>query len=234
MRNAIIYLRVSSKEQADSRLGLEAQEASCRQLAERLGFNVSDVVTDAGISASIPWMLRKHGRSVFEHMRREPVTVIALCRDRVFRSVSDYLATMDLFAEFDSEILLVDGGRMGGEEPEIWLAEIMQVVFGEFERRIGGKRMKRALAALKARGGTFGPAPLGKRAVKGTATQVEDPAEMQVIQRIVELSGVHRLANGRVNGRAIARQMNVEGFRTRGGRFFTHVQVLRALRRVAA
>ena len=43
MKIAYCYLRVSTEEQADSKNGLEAQEASCRALAEKLG--IRDVRT---------------------------------------------------------------------------------------------------------------------------------------------------------------------------------------------
>lgn len=43
---AVLYLRVSTREQGDSRLGLESQEARCREECERRGWEIVRVVTE--------------------------------------------------------------------------------------------------------------------------------------------------------------------------------------------
>ena len=48
---AIIYLRVSTQDQATEAYGLESQERICRQLTAELGWQVVKVFTDAGFSA---------------------------------------------------------------------------------------------------------------------------------------------------------------------------------------
>ena len=56
MRKAILYTRVSTQAQAESGLGLEAQENGCRNFAAANGFEIVSVYTDKGISGTTePW-----------------------------------------------------------------------------------------------------------------------------------------------------------------------------------
>ena len=50
---AIAYLRVSTEQQADSGLGLEAQQASGSAAANRIGLTLAETFSDAGISGSL-------------------------------------------------------------------------------------------------------------------------------------------------------------------------------------
>lgn len=62
MTDALIYLRVSTDEQAVSGLGLEAQEATCRKLCELRGWSVEGVFMDPGVSGRVD-PLRRPGFS---------------------------------------------------------------------------------------------------------------------------------------------------------------------------
>jgi DNA invertase Pin-like site-specific DNA recombinase len=47
----LAYVRVSSEEQADSRAGLEVQRAAIQHECERRGWEIVEVIEDAGFSA---------------------------------------------------------------------------------------------------------------------------------------------------------------------------------------
>src|SRR5438270_14003621 len=47
----LAYVRVSCEEQADSRAGLEAQRAAIQRECERRGWQIIEVIEDAGFSA---------------------------------------------------------------------------------------------------------------------------------------------------------------------------------------
>ena len=52
---AVVYLRVSTDEQAESGLGLAAQEYACRMLAGNAGLSVEAVHIDDGVSGAVPF-----------------------------------------------------------------------------------------------------------------------------------------------------------------------------------
>ena len=49
-KNAAIYVRIS-QDRSGAGLGVERQEAECRELADRLGWTVADMYCDNDISA---------------------------------------------------------------------------------------------------------------------------------------------------------------------------------------
>jgi site-specific DNA recombinase len=153
MNPVIIYARVSTQEQADSRLGVESQLARCRDFVRMRGYAPPITLIDAGVSASVPLLARPSGSQIL--MARES-TVIALCQDRLFRSVADMLVTMEVLDDLNADVITVDDGPLDLKDDDRWLASMMRAVFGELERRKTSTRTKRALQALRDRGGKIG------------------------------------------------------------------------------
>jgi site-specific DNA recombinase len=86
--NAVIYIRVSTEDQADSGLSLQSQEDVCRALAARKGWPVSSIWRDEGVSGSKPLDKRPGLFGAIGALGRGDLLVIAK-RDRVFRT-DDY------------------------------------------------------------------------------------------------------------------------------------------------
>ena len=63
MRNAIGYIRVSSEEQADSGLGLEAQRQRIRAYCDMKGLSLVTIFEDAGVSGGKALATRPAGHS---------------------------------------------------------------------------------------------------------------------------------------------------------------------------
>jgi DNA invertase Pin-like site-specific DNA recombinase len=87
MKDAIGYVRVSSEEQADSGLGLEAQRQRIVAFCEMKGLRLIEVYEDAGVSGGKPLSSRPSGSRLLNAARRGKVVVVAKL-DRLFRSVS--------------------------------------------------------------------------------------------------------------------------------------------------
>lgn len=198
MKRAAIALRVSTKEQADSRLGLDAQLRLCTELLQReLPDNfLFDVFSDPGVSGSIPLAERKDGRRLTEAIAAGQIdVVVALTQDRLFRGLLDMLATLERWDDLGVRVLLVDGGWLDLDDDDKWMMTVMRGMFAEKERRDARKRTKRALRAAKERGQRVGGVPFGMRAtarvVEGKKVNggvyVPVPDEQSVIQQVREL-----------------------------------------------
>ena len=85
---AIGYLRVSTEEQANSGLGLEAQEKRVRQYAELYELELVDVIVDAGASGKT---LERAGLArALEVLDRGDAGALLVAKlDRLTRSVLD-------------------------------------------------------------------------------------------------------------------------------------------------
>src|SRR6476646_8903480 len=100
MRTANGYVRVSSDEQAESGLGLEAQRQRIRAYCEMKGLHLATIYEDAGVSGGKPLATRPAGfRLMAEARKNKPILVVAKF-DRLFRSVADAAQTI---ADFDKK-----------------------------------------------------------------------------------------------------------------------------------
>src|SRR5664280_1292721 len=91
---AIIYLRVSTEEQGESGLGLEAQEATALDYCARRGFEVVEIVREvkSGKSAKKRPLLT----AAFDRCRRgEAEILVAPTVSRLARSVGDLAAMLE-------------------------------------------------------------------------------------------------------------------------------------------
>lgn len=141
---ATLYLRVSSKEQGRSGLGIEAQEAACRQSAADAGLRVVEVVREiesggnddrTGLQQALASVVRTRG-----------VLVVAKL-DRLSRSLAK---TATILRDHGERVRVADCPQAGQFELGL------RAVLAQEERRLGGERTKAALAAAKARGVRLG------------------------------------------------------------------------------
>ena len=94
---AVAYLRVSTDEQAESGLGLDAQLSAVQAAADRLGVAIAAVHTDAGVSGAKGIESRPGLFSALAAVKRGDVLLVAK-RDRIAR---DMLLTMQVERELE-------------------------------------------------------------------------------------------------------------------------------------
>jgi len=145
---------VSSEEQADSRAGLEAQRAAIQRECEKRGWEIVDVVEDAGYSAKD---LRRPGvRGALEELERGGADALVVAKlDRLSRSMLDFTSVMAK-AQKEGWALValdcaVDTTTPAGEA----MAHVL-ATFAQFERRLIGERTREALAVKKRQGVRLG------------------------------------------------------------------------------
>jgi DNA invertase Pin-like site-specific DNA recombinase len=139
MRTAIGYIRVSSEEQADSGLGLEAQRQRIRAYCDMKGLSLLTILEDAGVSGGKALATRPAGARLLAEMKKsKPILVVAKF-DRLFRSVADAAQTI---ADFDKKgielVAIAEGSQMAS-------------VFAELERAMIRERTKAAMNVKRGR-----------------------------------------------------------------------------------
>jgi DNA invertase Pin-like site-specific DNA recombinase len=229
---AVIYLRVSTEEQATSGLGLEAQRAACIDRARALGLGSVSVLADEGVSGSTPIADRQGLPSALEALGKGDVLIVAK-RDRIAR---DYMMTgwVDLeVARRGARLVSAAGEGTDSDDPMSRVMRVIVDAFAQYERDMIRSRTAAALRAKRARGEkTGGAVPFGYRVACVTVTDgserktlVADRGEQAAIARARELH-----AQG-LGLRRIASALAADGFTGRGGRRLAATTVARLLQR---
>src|SRR5215468_2446227 len=161
MEDAISYIRVSSEEQADSGLGLEAQRQRIAAYCTMKGLHLAEVFEDPGISGGKPLASRPAGGKLLVAANKSKALVIVSKLDRLFRSVAD---AANVIADFDKQgIQLVSiGESFDMSSPYGRAMAQMASVFAELERAMIRERTRSDMNVKRSRGERIsGFAPVG-------------------------------------------------------------------------
>jgi DNA invertase Pin-like site-specific DNA recombinase len=151
MKTAIGYVRVSSEDQADSGLGLEAQRERIKAFCTLKGMELTEVYEEAGVSGGKALETRPAGAKLLAIARKgKPVVVVAKF-DRLFRSVAD---AATIIADFDRKgiELVAIGEGFDMTNPYGRAMAQMATVFAELERAMIRERTRAAMGVKQSRG----------------------------------------------------------------------------------
>lgn len=222
---AIGYIRVSTEQQRESGLGLDAQRATLAEAAVRLSLELATTYADAGLSGSLRIEDRPGLADALQALRRGDTLLVAK-RDRLARD--SFLAVLieRQAAKKGARIVSAAGEGTDSDEPgAIFTRRILDAV-SELERAITAARTRAALRAKRARGERAGGEPYGYRVGEDGKTLHDHGPEQLVLRRILD-----RRAAG-YPLRAIARELNDLGHRTRRGSAWRWEYVRSALQTV--
>jgi len=211
---AIGYIRVSTDEQAASGLGLEAQREQIRAYAKLRGLELAGVITEAGISAGIPFAQRPGGAEVLRAIDAGTTAVVVLKLDRAFRNTVDALETVTAWDKRGVGLHVLD---LGGNAVDTRSASgrfllTVLAALGEMERLQIGERTASALGSKRARGEkTGGGVPFGFVLSADGRALIPCPKEGGTAKKII------RMRKRGKSLRAIAERLNLDGIRTKGG-----------------
>lgn len=193
---AVAYARVSTLEQANEGISLEAQQKRLKAHCVAKGWELVKVVVDAGASAKN--LNRDGAREILDLVRRRACDVVVVVKlDRMFRNAMDALNTTNEFRRFGVDFAsLSEDFDTSTAAGKMFFSLI--ATFAEFERNLIGDRTREALASKRADGYRVGEIPLGFEAdPDGRLLPIEE--EQQVIARILQLRdagfGYLRIAN---------------------------------------
>ena len=207
-RSAVSYIRVSTKRQGRSGLGLKAQQEALRRFADREGFEVAqefiEVETGKGADALDR---RPQLAAALRRARRLRCPVVVAKLDRLSRDVHFISGLMTKRVPF----IVAELGT--GVDP--FMLHIYAAL-AEKERALISERTKAALAAAKARGVKLGKA--GKKQGPILARQNREAADAHTRKIAPKVRAIRR--EGHRTVRALTEQLNARAVPTlRGGRW---------------
>jgi DNA invertase Pin-like site-specific DNA recombinase len=225
MKTKIVsYLRVSTVRQGESGLGLDAQRAAVEAFCKRTSSTIARefVEVESGRHDDRPKLAE-----ALAFARRSKATLLVAKLDRLSRSVRFIATVMDSGVEFAAADM-PDANRM--------LLHILAAI-AEGEAKAISDRTKSALAAAKARGtklGTHNPSVpvLTLQAARKGRMLGASANRQQASKAYADLAPyAMTLRDSGCSLRAIARQLNDDGHRTRTDAPWSQVQVSRLLAR---
>ncbi|BDY33002.1 recombinase family protein [Mycolicibacterium mageritense] len=221
-RRVGIYLRISSDIEGKG-YGVERQEALCRELCERKGWQVAEVFSDNDISAYNQKKQRPRYLALLEAIRsREIDAVVAWHPDRLHRQMRELVPFMDLVDKYNVRIETVQAGEYDLSTAEGRMRAEITGSVAAYESRHKSNRIKAKLEQNAARGKHHGGSrPYGWKSDRVTL----DPVEAEGVREAAQLL----LAGESV--KAIARHMNDRGYTTSTGRPWRDVTVRDMLKR---
>ena len=224
---AIAYLRVSTDQQAESGLGLEAQETAVRSAASRLRLDVVRVFVDGGTSGKLGIEDRPVLLDAVASLRRGDVLLVAK-RDRIGRDVIAVAMIERLVAKRGARVISAAGEGTESDDPAGLLMRRLIDSFAEYERLIISARTRAALGAKRRRKERVsGIVPFGYSLAADGRTLEVHTLEAVTVETIRRLR-----AEGR-SLRAVAAALNEAGILTRARTPWRFEYVRSLLRRVA-
>lgn len=233
---AIIYVRVSTDDQADN-YSIDSQIAACRKYAEENSFSVIAVLQDVMSGAK----LDRPGLTQARELIRQKHTdvLIVYCSDRLTRSLAHSLLLRDEFKAAGAVVHFVTKGQ-SQDTPEGNLFESIESAFAEYERLKIAERMARGRKAALEKGKALcGHAPpFGYRYTDIGVLTVDDE-EADVVRNIYdwylreELGApriIERLAALQIPSPADRRAYNLKPKSKRGNSQWCATTVLHILR----
>jgi len=153
--DALGYIRVSTREQADSGLSLAAQTERIAQFCEFKGLTLINVVEDSNVSGSVALKDRRGGAELLKLTSEKPYTVVAIKLDRLFRDAHDCLGVTKHWQKSNNQLHLLDlGVDTGTAMGRAFLTNA--AAYAELERNLIADRTREALRQIRLQGGVLG------------------------------------------------------------------------------
>ena len=224
MKKALLYCRVSTKEQKDSGLGLDVQEEACIRKAQEMGCEIVTVIKE-DVSGTTPFFERPNGQYIIKLINARRIDGIIVQRsDRFTRDTVNGLMDARMILKSNVELYIGDIGPIPSEDDIIVLIKF----FGgsderkKINQRLADGRRKKAMEGTRENRGNrwvgSGTIPYGYRKIGVMrTTQLEvDQDEAEIVRWIFETyTGLH---GGRMNLQEIADHLNNKGIPSPGTR----------------
>lgn len=204
------YVRVSSKDQAETRLSMEHQDRKIKAMAESGDRRLSEIIVDAAESAKTldrPGAQRLLGLVTAGSIQGIIITKL----DRLTRSVRDLGMLVELLEK--RNVALVSGAEsLDSSTATGRMILNITATIAQWEREIISERTKAALDVKLSRGEHAGNVKYGYRSAGPKGAAIQDEQEQSVI------SWIRCYRNAGDSLQRVADRLNMAGLRTRSGK----------------
>ena len=186
MQESVLYARVSTLEQSQHGVSIDAQVERLLSYSAAMGLNVIAVIKEEGVSAGKPLATRPGGLRMLNLLQGQASHVVAMKLDRLFRNTEDALKQT---SQWDAKGITLHLCDMGGTNinTQSGTGKIMLTLlasFAEFERTLIAERTSAALAHKKKNRQMYNHPPFGFR--HENKTLVPDESEQKVLKHIFQ------------------------------------------------
>lgn len=220
---AAIYARISDDRQGAG-LGVARQEADCRALAGRNGWDVAEVFVDNDVSAYQRQRKRQAWTRMLDGLRAEEFdAVVAWHPDRMYRQMRDLLALIDLCDRGRVKVATVTAGDVDLSTATGRAVAKTVAAWNEHESEHKAERQRSKALELAQAGkvGNGGLRPFGYEADRVTIREDEAAIMRQLYADILAGRGLTTLAA----------ELHAAGVKTTSGNAWTHQGLRYALLR---
>lgn len=182
MKQAIGYIRVSTEQQADEGISLEAQKNKIAAWCELNDYELAGVYEDAGISGKN--MTKRAGLNEALNQMGSDMALVVHSLSRLARSTKDCIEIAEeLKAKKCDLVSLTEKIDTSSAMGEFFFTLI--AALGQMERKLIGERTAAALAHKKANGEKYAPVPFGYKEIEGKLERVQQEAAIvsEIISR---------------------------------------------------
>ena len=184
MSNAIIYTRVSTKNQAEEGYSLAGQEKDCKIFAEMNNYNISKVFVEKGESAKTQDRTELQNLMKFCVANKKNIDAIIIWKiDRLTRDVKDFYNLQDFFAKLNIKVLFAreNNGDSAGDK----LTRNLMGVLAQYENDQKSERVTAGMKQAFLTGHWLWRAPIGYIMKNGNIEP--DPKTAHHVKKIFKL-----------------------------------------------
>ena len=184
MSNAIIYTRVSTKNQAEEGYSLAGQEKDCKSFAEMNGYKVSKVFVEKGESAKTQDRPELQNLMKFCVANKKNIDAIIIWKiDRLTRDIKDFYDLQGFFTKLNIRVLFARENN--GNSATDKLTRNLMGVLAQYENDQKAERVTNGMKTAFLQGHWMWKAPIGYIMKNGNIEP--DPKTAHHIKKIFKL-----------------------------------------------
>jgi len=224
MAQAYGYVRVSTQEQSQEGVSLDAQKAKIQSWCDLNNYELAGIFTDAGISGKCTDNRPGLQKALKSVGRGDALAIYSL--SRMSRSTRDTLQIADTLERKGADLVSLSE-RIDTTSASGKMVFRMLAVLSEFERDLVSERTRTALSYKRAKGEkTGGNVPYGY--------DLKDSHLVENVQEQKVISYIHKLNVRSLSLRAICRDLESQGHRTKSGKRHWNVKTVSMILKRAA